>query len=320
MCTIPIAWKAFFCCLFVHSFALAGFQYPGARQNNDLLKGAIDLHIHSAPDAFDRSVNDIEVARFASAKGMQAVVIKNHLASTAGRAELTNSLSMETKVYGGIVLNREVGGINPHAVEAMCRISPAYGKVVWFPTMDAAYHMEKFGIKGNGLRILESGKLTAETIKVLELIAAHQLVLATGHISPEEIFALAKQARQMGIRQFLVTHPLADSPGLNLSQMQELATLGAIFELTFLSYLSGPQSHLPFLRANKHVSVQEMAQTIKKLGADHFVLTTDLGQPGNPIPGDGLKVFAEMLLNNGISAAEIETMIKRNPARLLGIK
>ena len=101
--------------------------------------------------------------------------------------------------------------------------------------------------------------------------------------------------------------------------MEKLAKEGALIELTFLSYLAGPNAQLPALRSTKHVSMEEMSLAIKRIGADSFILSSDLGQAGNPIPGEGLQMFAEMLVKNGIPISDIEKMVKVNPARLLGL-
>jgi hypothetical protein len=89
------------------------------------IESAIDFHIHSSPE-------------------MKALVLKNHFASTAGRAVLVNKIVPQIEVFGGVVLNHAVGGINPDAVGAMHRIGGKYGKVVWLPTVDAEHHLQVF--------------------------------------------------------------------------------------------------------------------------------------------------------------------------------
>lgn len=294
-------------------------QIPDSDLTKNILKGAIDFHIHSSPDVVERSVDDLGAAESSAKRGLKAIVLKNHVSSTAARAQTTNSSSTGTIVFGGVVLNHAVGGINSYAVDAMVKMSPDYGKVVWFPTMDAVHHMATFGIKGDGLSVFLNNELSDETIRVLQIIAAKKLVLATGHLSPEEIFELVKEARKRGIANILITHPMTDVPGLTLLQMEELAKEGALIELTFLSYLAGPNAQLPGLRSTKHVSMEEMSQAIKRIGADSFILSSDLGQAGNTIPSEGLQIFAEMLVKNGIPISDIEKMVKLNPARLLGL-
>ncbi len=284
-------------------------QYPGRNPHHALLEGAIDLHTHTAPDAFDRSVDDLALAALARRAGLRAFVLKNHGSSTAARAELVNAQVEGVTAFGGIVLNRAVGGINPAAVEWMVRLSPAYGKVVWFPTVDAGT-----------LSVLDAtGALTAEAEQVLSLIAQHGLVLATGHLPPREALPLLRRARALGVDRLLVTHALADAPGMNAEELREAVDAGALIELTYLSHLSGPASHMAFLRGSRHVSVEQMTEVIRTLGAAHVVLTTDLGQSGNATPPDGLLHAVTLLLDAGIGEDAIVQMIRTNPARLLGL-
>ncbi len=305
--------------ILIFLFAIAGMslvsygQFPEANNFDYLLKGSIDLHIHSSPDMFGRSVNDLQAAQLAKSQGMKAIVLKNHVSSTAGRAVLVNEVVDGIDTYGGIVLNRAVGGINPEAVRSMARLSPKYGKMVWFPTFDAQAHKRVFGVEGEGLTIMDNGKLIDEAEEVLQIILEHNLILATGHLSPEEVDLLTHRAHEIGIRNVLITHPHAEAPGLSLDQMQKLARLGAQIELAYLSYLKNPESHLSHLQSGKHVSVEQMVNTIHTVGADHVILTSDLGQSGNPVPTDGLIQFINLLINNGVTPDEIKKMVKDNP-------
>lgn len=294
-------------------------QYPGKNEYKELLNGAVDMHIHSSPDAFDRSLNDIDLAQLAEKEGFKAIVIKNHVSSTAGRAELVNSLMDNIRVYGGIALNKAVGGINPEAVSWMTRISPEYGKMVWFPTFDAAHHKKQYGQEGEGITILSGGKLMPEVVEILQIIKDNDLVLATGHLSPAEVSSLVAKARSIGIEKIIVTHAIADTPEMEMRQMKELAKQGAYIELTYLSYLSGPQAPLGFLQASKHVPIDQMVEVIKEIGADHVIISTDLGQSGNATAPDGLKNFVKLLIAAGITEKEIAGMIKTNPYKLLDL-
>ena len=249
---------------------------------------------------------------------MKSVVIKNHVSSTAGRAELVNSEIKGIKVFGGIVLNRSVGGLNPTAVENMAKLSPEFGKIVWLPTFDSPAHVSLNDIDGTGIKSFNQGVVTEELQQVLDMIQQYQLVLATGHLSANEVMLVVNLANKKGIEKILITHALSETPDLKIDQLKELAGLGAKIELTFLSSLSGPKAHVEFLKKSKHVSIESMASIIREIGASHFILTSDLGQSGNPIPPDGLKRFTLELMNHGITHSEIKTMIVDNPAELLG--
>ena len=112
-------------------------QNAASAQATKSLAGAIDVHVHSYPDDRPRSIHAIDVAKLARTRGMRAIVLKNHYESTAGTAYLVRQLIPDIEVFGGIALNRTVGGINPAAVEHMTRVSGGWGRVVWMPTFDA---------------------------------------------------------------------------------------------------------------------------------------------------------------------------------------
>jgi len=282
------------------------------KQVDDILNGAIDIHIHSFPDVSKRSVTDFEVAELAQKKGLKAIVIKCHVSSTVGRAVLVNLKSEKIKVFGGIALNKAVGGINPDAVEAMYKMSPEYGKFVWFPTIDAAFYNQS----GEGLTVLQDNVLNTQTIQVLKIIARENLILATGHLSPKEILLLVPEAKKMGVNKILITHATGNAPGLSIDQMSDLVEMGAVLEFTYLSFLTSQKDPVK----SKGATLDEMARAIKQIGAKNFILSSDLGQVGNPPPPEGLKIFVQLLMAKGISLNEINLMIKTNPGKLLDIK
>lgn len=283
---------------------------------DDIMVGAIDIHIHSSPDVSDRSITDFEVADLARKRGFKAIVIKNHVNSTVGRVVLVNSKSEKIIVFGGVTLNKAVGGINPDAVEAMYRMSEQYGKFVWFPTVDAAYQIEKNNQKGEGLSVLQNNKISPQTILVLNIIAKENLILATGHLSPKEIFLLLPEAKKLGISKILINHPMGATPGLSIDQMTEVVKMGAILELTYLNILTGQNAP----GDPKSVTIEQTVKTIKQIGAKNIIITSDLGRVGYPLPPDGLKTFVELLMAKGITVDEINWMIKSNPGKLLGIE
>ncbi len=283
------------------------------------IESAIDFHIHSSPDVIPRRLDDFEVAKLAAKAKMKAVVLKNHYGSTAARAVLVNKIVPKIKVFGGVVLNHSVGGMNPHAVEAMHRIGGKYGKVVWLPTVDAECHLRIFHKPGIGIKVATNGKISPETKAVLQIVARDNLVLETGHICTEEVMAVIRQANLLNIKNILITHAMADVPGLSLENMQTAAQMGAFLELAFVNDLMGENAADEGHRNWHHVSIERMAAAIKLIGAEHFVLSTDLGRKPDPLPAEGYKLFVQKLIGEGISQREIDLMMIENPAKLLGI-
>jgi hypothetical protein len=282
------------------------------------IKGLIDFHTHAAPDIFGRAIDDDELAALAASRQMEAIVFKNHVTHTADRAWLVRKHVPGIKVFGGITLNRAVGGLNPQAVEWMWRMQGGYGRVVWFPTFDADNHVRKSGTAPSGLRVVDGrGQVLPEARAILKICAAQRLVVQTGHASAEEALALIEAAREEGCDRVVVTHAQFDVVDLSLAQMKKAAAMGGKMELCALLMLTGPDSPLEWMRHAPRIPLADTAARIKAVGAQHFVLGTDLGQTGNPTPADGLQMFVTGLLANGITREQIETMGRETPGGLL---
>ncbi len=282
------------------------------------IKGLIDFHTHAAPDIFGRAIDDDELAALAASRQMEAIVFKNHVTHTADRAWLVRKHVPGIKVFGGITLNRAVGGLNPQAVEWMWRMQGGYGRVVWFPTFDADNHVRKSGTAPSGLRVVDGrGQVLPEARAIFKICAAQRLVVQTGHASAEEALALIEAAREEGCDRVVVTHAQFDVVDLSLAQMKKAAAMGGKMELCALLMLTGPDSPLEWMRHAPRIPLADTAARIKAVGAQHFVLGTDLGQTGNPTPADGLQMFVTGLLANGITREQIETMGRETQGGLL---
>src|SRR5215213_9239495 len=177
-------------------FAVSALAFQDTRNDaaGRALSGAIDIHVHTLPDDRPRSLDAIEAARQARARGMRAIVLKNHYESTAGLAYLARLAVPDIQIFGGIDLNLTVGGINPAAVEHMTRVSGGFGRVVWMPTFDAENQVRYSKEQRPFVSISRGGELLPEVREVIALIAKHGLVLATGHSSPEEGLLLLREA------------------------------------------------------------------------------------------------------------------------------
>ncbi len=300
----------------LHLLAGGGLAQDPALSQPNPLRGVIDFHVHSAPDSFGRSLTDIEIAKIARDRGMAALVLKNHFTMTADRALLAERVT-GLRCYGGIVLNRAVGGLNAEAVRRMVTFTGQRGRVVWLPTFDAENHVQRFKEDRPFVPVVRDGKPVPELLPILELVAKHQLVLETGHSSAEECLILLQAARDAGVKHLLVTHAMADPIGMTVEQMTAAARLGAKLECVWLSNLQGPRSHLASQRYWRNVTTKQYAEAIKKVGAKHFVLASDLGQTLNPIHTDGLSEFIHGLIAERISPEAIDQMCRENPRTLL---
>ena len=270
------------------------------------LTGITDTHVHSDPDSIARSIDAIEAARLARDEGMRALLLKNHFAPTVQLAYVVNKVVPGVGVYGGVVLNRAVGGVNAATVEQAATFRGGYAKVVWMPTFDAGN--EASPPNRPYVPVSRNGELLPEVLDVLQLVAKHNLALATGHSSAEENLMLIREGRKAGITRIMVTHPVGR---MTVEQLREAAAAGAYIELTYYSLLgSGPRTPTP----------ASYAELIKTIGAEHCVLTSDLGREDSPVHTVGWKAYLDLLLQAGISQQEIDLMARRNPARFLDLQ
>lgn len=282
--------------------------------------GVIDMHVHPDPDVFGRSLTDIELATLAKRKGMRGIVIKNHVVTTNDRAATAMQQVPGIEVWGGIVLNKSVGGLNPSAVEWMHRMSGGRGKVVWLPTFDSDKHIKTLVDKEkSGLVVAVDGKVTPEMDEILKIIARENLILATGHVSADEVLVVVKRAKELGVNNILITHGLTNIPGLTMEQAKEVTSLGAMIELCYLQFMTGPTAQYKWMTHWDKVDADSVAKAVKEIGADHLVLSTDLGQQGMMTPPDGVENQIAAVKAAGVSDEDIDKMMRKNPAKLLGV-
>lgn len=284
---------------------------------DSLLQGAIDAHIHTAPDVFGRSVDDIQAASQAKAAGMSGIVIKNHFTLTADRARAASE-QVGFPVYGSVVLNYYVGGFNPHAVDAAIRFG---AKEIWMPTLTAQKHLEmsryaghvdkQMGSDGGLTALDDNGELKQEVMVILEKIARADVALGTAHLSPHESLILVKAARDAGVSKIIVTHPEASFVGMTVPEMKELAGLGAFLEFDYAHFTDTMPSP---------TTPAATAQTIREIGAEHCIMATDGGQDNNPPPVEMMRLYIAAMLEQGISPEEIRTMVYANPRIALGVE
>src|SRR5438552_12398679 len=247
-----------------------------------LLRGAIDIHVHSDPDNVPRSVDGIEAAKLARPQGMRAIVLKNHYDPTAGLAYLARKEAPGLEVFGGIDLNLTVGGMNATAVEHMTQVAGGWGRVVWMSTFDAENQVKYSKENRPFVRVSQNGELLPETKAVIAAIAKHrQLVLATGHVSADEGLMLLREGKRQGVEHMVVTHATQAPILMDVPRMQEAARLGAFIEFVGQSMTT----------ADAKTRVDAMADAIRKVGPQFCIVSSDLGQKGNALPPDGFAAF-----------------------------
>jgi hypothetical protein len=288
--------------------------------------------VHCGPEGIVRRYDPVQIARHAAEVGLRSMVLKSHFTGTGGWAEIAHRLT-GVRLYGSVTLNHHVGGINPFAVRAALGPADAAGsylKVVWLPTVHAAAHLAAMRARGERhdvppewsggvlsrvaerLEAVPPISVLADAVQgplddVLRLIAAHRLVLATGHVGRDEVLHVVRRARALGVERIVVTHCQSDPPGLRPGDHEALAAAGALLELTYVTLDMG------------RASARDTAALIRRVGARHVVLSSDLGQVDRPPPGEGLARFRELLLAEGLAPAEIDVGLRDNPVALLGL-
>lgn len=291
----------------------------------ELVRGAYDTHVHIGPDLVERRVDDLTLAHRMRELGMGGFLMKSHYTSTAERASVVSAAVPGVDALGSIALNRAVGGLNALAVEIAGREG---ARTVWMPTVDSVneshereappgkrvpvwvklqLELREQGIEIPPVPVVDAdGRPLPETREVLETVARHGMVLATGHLSGAEIFAVVDAALAAGIETVVVTHPEFPSQDLGVAEQRELAARGALLERCFTTPHTGK------------VEWERWLGAIREVGAEHSVLSTDLGQVFNPPVEDGMALMVDRLLAAGFDEREVRTMAVENTRRVAG--
>jgi hypothetical protein len=288
---------------------------PDQQVISGLVEGAIDTHMHTAPGAFPRHDTDFSAARTARDHGMRAIVTKNHHFETASRA-MTVRDELGFDVRGGITLNEWVGGLNPHAVDGLAKVD---GDVVWMPTITAQNHLANADVQmfepeeaeKAGITVLDAdGDVTADAHEVVERIAEHGFVVGLSHLSPTEAIALVDVATDYGVEEFLVQHPHANFLDYSLDEMRTITDLGATLELHYIC-TTEMMGHA--------ATVADFRAAVDAVGPENVVMATDGGATANPPAMDQFERFVADMLAAGVPEADVETMVKDTPRRVLDI-
>ena len=282
-----------------------------------LIAGAIDMHVHIGPESrLKRRQDSWQLARTARDIGLRAIVLKNREYGTVALAQLVQELVPEVLTFGSITLDNEAGGLNPGAVLAWVSLG---AKVVWMPTATAANSKGKvlrsrsLDLPGEGQHVLNShGKLRPEVKEIIQIVKDHDVVLGTGHLAPQEVFALVEETIKAGLKKVVVTHVLQDQLMdviLTNAEIVRLAEMGVFIEYSYWTCENNISKLAPAL----------LVESMKLVGAEYCIMTTDFGQIDNPPAPEGMRAFIRAMLQGGIEEKEIETMVKKNPARLLNL-
>jgi hypothetical protein len=285
------------------------------------IESGFDLQVHVAPDLIARRIDDLDLAKEFLQHKLGGFVLKSHYMPTVERAKVVSKSVPGVAAFGALTLNHAVGGLNPVAVEIAGRSG---AKIVWMPTVDAENEtagvrrgdhkklpfwaeiqreLAAMGIVPPGIRVIDQdGKVVQEARTCLDLIGRHDMVLATGHLDRHEIYALVRAAREMNIRKVLVTHAEFPTQNLSAEEQVELADMGALIEHCFTTPYTGKTSW------------DRVLESIRKVGPERCILSTDLGQAANPPVAEGFAMFADKMLDSDFSFDQVRRMTAINTA------
>jgi len=285
-----------------------------------LLKGALDLHVHSGPSTMPRQVDHFQATEEAAAAGMRGILFKDHHYSVAPFIPIMERLlgHLDVAMYSGLVLNNTVGGLNPFVVDAQLKMG---AKLIWMPTAQSANHIRsshgKTRLASNvalkpapGITVVDPyGELLDEVKEILDSIAAFDAILSSGHLHISEIWTLFEEAKKRGVKRLLINHPMY---GLHFSydDIAQLAEFGALVEQSACLYIDS--------RFNVF-SPEELKEHILAAGVAHSSIGSDLGQVDNPTPVEGMRQAIKLCLALGFSEDDVRLMVRDNPAKLVGL-
>ncbi len=286
----------------------------------EVLDGAFDMHVHAFPDPLiDTGWDQVQVTKMATDIGMGGCNFKAHTFPTAATVPFVNQMvkvyaesigKKPAKAYGGIVLNYFSGGLNPDSVEMAARLGAS---TVWLPSHDSAHHNRVINDPGtHWIELLdENDKPVPALYKIFEIIAANDMILDPCHTGTKERFIVIKEAKKAGVKKFMITHPNWNVTKMTMEQMIEISKLGAFIGL--FAYGDIPNYNNPNCDPNYFI------ECIRKIGADHCFIASDLGTVVNMPPAEGMKLFTRILLANGFDKLTIRKMVVDNPRLLLGL-
>ncbi|WP_117192071.1 DUF6282 family protein [Rhizobium terrae] len=288
----------------------------------DLLVGAVDLHCHSGPAVFPRLLDHYEAMKEASDAGFSALVYKDHFYPGMAHAKLLETLYPDTgvRLYSGVALNNASGGINPHAVDHAVKLG---GKIVWMPTFAAANHIDKSANETKNypksvnpmlppipLTVLDdNGKLTKETNEVIDVVAAGDIILASGHLSVDELKVLYPEAKRRGVKKMMINHPTYVI-GCSDDDIRELSRLGVYMEHSICMFI-------PNERGPSKWDAAELRRLVDLAGVEMTIFGSDLGLVKMPRPVEGYRAIVNDLLDLQMPKSDIRKLVGTNAAGLL---
>lgn len=307
-----------------HRPAVPG-EGPGLPALDALLHGAVDLHHHGFPEftlAHPTRQDDAAELRQADAAGMAGIVMKSHFFPTTTVSWRLNQMGLRAKAFASITMNPCAGGFLPIAVEAAARQD---ARALFLPTWGAAadqrrggfsHHLTEFltNARGldheRGLTVLDAqGLVRPEVTDCLAIAAEFGMMVATGHVSPQESLAVTYEAKRLGVREVMFQHPDSRSIGASRDDIRQIAAAGGTIEFCAIG----------FTPAFQRLPIPECIDIIREVGVEHVVLTTDCFFGWMPPAPELLRMTLGSMLHHGLTEHEAAMLVRDNPRRLIGL-
>ena len=287
----------------------------------DILKGILDIHLHTGPSVAKREVDVADMLKEAIVAGYRGFLVKDHYFPSCMGVTMVqeHNDAQGVEIYSSMALNNSIGLFNPLAVDTAASMG---AKIIYFPTVSSKNHIDhhkgKFAGAGNQkvaetpvVYVDEQGNMDPMAIECLKVIAERDLVLGTGHGTAWEIDHLVEKAFELGVKRVLVNHPQFHI-GASYEQMTKWAKMGAYIEMNVCVYHS-----CSVLGPLDDTSIGGM---LKAVPLENLILDSDMGQKGNGSPVEGMFRFICKLMDEyGLSEEDIDLIAKKNPAKLLGV-
>lgn len=292
-----------------------------SRYVEDVLSGLIDSHSHPAPSAMPREFDAAAGARDGWERlRMRAMVFKCHHHNTQMDVLAQQPLiaDIPTEMIGAVALNSSVGGLNLAQVQMCLGLG---GKVVYLPTVSSrrhiANHAEDQGFPATKVDVSvrqidvidDEGSVRPELLPIFDYIASQDAVLNAGHLHPDDSLACFVEAKGRGVSNLVLSHPdfvIEADP----DRVSEFVGLGTMIEHELHMYDPGARMRWP---------LEQLLDWIRTVGPENTLIGSDLGQKGFPWPADAYVRVAEGLLDLGLAADDLRTIVHDNPRRLFGI-
>lgn len=291
---------------------------------DDMLVGAVDLHVHPGPSPFPRRISIKDAAVDAAGAGFRAIVAKSHhlpMQTDVLATLATGTVPDGIQVFGGVALNDSVGGLNPWVVDVVLKLG---GRVVWFPTISSPAHIEhhrhhdSFFPKSDAplrdnteISVLgENGALKPEVFEILDLMIEHEAILNCGHLPASEIDVLIPAASRRGVQRILVSHP-EFIVGAGPEDIARWTRYGAHVEHVTAMLISPYTDEDPIDTLARYRAAG--------VGVENTVISSDQGQQRVPMPVTGFRMLVRRLIDAGYSETDIRRLVGGNAGQLLGL-